>query len=130
MKTLLIALLFELNLSVEYGTLTIYRRRDYFTQSFNVKINNTLITKNLGSNEYLTVEVPTGQATIETSGGYLTEKQTFTITVKKDEIYYLKGVVDYDYFSNALYLRKVLPPEAFADLKKLSLNAQLVKKLE
>ncbi|TAE94850.1 MAG: hypothetical protein EAZ80_09940 [Runella slithyformis] len=130
MKTLLIALLFELNLSVEYGTLTIYRRRDYFTQSFSIKINNTFITKNLGNNEYLTVEVPTGQAIIETSGGYLTEKQTFTITVKKDEIYYLKGVVDYDYFSNALYLRKVLPPEAFADLKKLSLNAQLVKKLE
>lgn len=130
MKTLLIALLLGLDPTTDHGTITIYRRRDYFSQSFSIKINNTLITKNLGNNEYLTVEVPVGLLTIETSGGFITEKQSFSLTVKKDETYFLKGITDYDYFSNTLYLTRVPAMQAQKDIKKLSANAPLVKKLE
>ncbi|MCU0338715.1 MAG: hypothetical protein MUE30_02430 [Spirosomaceae bacterium] len=130
MRTLLFLLFFGLEPPVEYGTLTIYRRRDYFDEGFVVKINKVLVSKSFSNNELIVVEVPVGKAIIETSGGYITDKQTYTITVKANETIYLKGVVDYDYFSNTLYLKRIAPNKALPELTKLSQNAQLVKKVE
>lgn len=114
----------------ETGTLIIYRRRDYFRSAFTLKINNTVITTQFSNNEFVEVSVPTGKTTIETSGSYITEKQNYTITVKTGETYFLKGVIDYDFFQNTLYLALVNPTEAVKELKKLKRNAQAIQKLE
>jgi hypothetical protein len=112
------------------GTVIIYRRRDYFTSAFTIKINQRIVTTSFSNNEYIEVVVPEGKIFIETSGSYITEKQNYTLTVKAGETYFLKGVVDYDFYQNTLYLSLINPTEAIKVLSKLERNVKALRKLE
>jgi hypothetical protein len=110
--------------------LILYRRKDYFGSDFTVKINNQLITEKFSNNEYLRLDVPAGKIKIETEGGFITEKQSMTFLVKANEVVYLKGIVDYDYLSNALYFKRIPADTATQEITKTKLDETALRKIE
>lgn len=110
--------------------LVLYRRKDYFGSDFTVKINNQVVTEKFSNNEYLRLDVPAGKVKIETEGGFITEKQSMLFSVKANEVVYLKGVVDYDYLSNALYFKRTPPDAAAQEITKTKLDETALRRIE
>jgi hypothetical protein len=126
----LIAALGEEFTQTDRTVLILYRRKDYFGSDFTIKINNQVITEKFSNNEYLRLDVPVGKIKIETEGGFITEKQSMLFSVKANEVVYLKGIVDYDYLSNALYFKRTLPDAAAQEITKTKLDETALRKIE
>ena len=120
----------ELNESGERGTLVLYRRKDYFSSDFTLKINNQEVSQKFSNNEYIRVDVPAGRLKIETEGGFITQKQNMAFSVLPNEIVYLKGIVDYDYLSNALYFKRTDAEQATREMSKTKLDETALRRIE
>lgn len=114
----------------ERGIMVLYRRKDYFGSDFTIKINNQLVTQKFSNNEYFQLEVPAGKVKIDTGGGFITDKKSMLFTVKSNETVFLKGIVDYDYLSNALYFKRTDSEQANKEIAKLKLDETALKKIE
>ncbi|MFN8345755.1 MAG: hypothetical protein U0X91_12155 [Spirosomataceae bacterium] len=138
MKTLLIVWMWlypaanaeENTAASERGSLVLYRRKDYFGADFTVKINNQLVTQKFSNNEYLQLEVPAGKVKIDTEGGFITDKKSMLFSVRANETVYLKGIVDYDYLSNALYFKRTDNEQAAQEIRKTKLDETALRKIE
>jgi hypothetical protein len=114
----------------ERGVMVLYRRKDYFGSDFTIKINNQLITQKFSNNEYFRLEVPVGKVKIDTEGGFITDKKSMLFSVKSNETVFLKGIVDYDYLSNALYFKRTDSEQAAKEISKTKLDETAIKKIE
>lgn len=114
----------------ERGSLVLYRRKDYFGADFTIKINNQLVTQKFSNNEYFRLEVPAGKVRVDTEGGFITDKKSMLFTVKSNETVFLKGIVDYDYLSNALYFKRADSDQANKEIVKLKMDETALKKIE
>jgi hypothetical protein len=114
----------------EPSVLILYRRKDYFGSDFTVKINNRLVTEKFSNNEYFRLEVPAGKVKIDTEGGFITDKKSMLFTVKSNETVFLKGIVDYDYLSNALYFKRTDSEQAMKEISKTKPDETALKKIE
>lgn len=114
----------------EPSVLILYRRKDYFGSDFTVRINNQLVTEKFSNNEYFRIEVPAGKVKIDTEGGFITDKKSMLFTVKANETVFLKGIVDYDYLSNALYFKRTDSEQATKEISKTNLDETALKKIE
>lgn len=120
----------ELNESGERGTLVLYRRKDYFSSDFTLKINNQQVSQKFSNNEFIRLDVPAGRLKIETEGGFITEKQSMAFSVAPNETVYLKGIVDYDYLSNALYFKRIDNESATREITKTKLDETALRRIE
>lgn len=120
----------ELNESGERGTLVLYRRKDYFSSDFTLKINNQQVSQKFSNNEFIRLDVPAGRLKIETEGGFITEKQSMAFNVAPSETVYLKGIVDYDYLSNALYFKRIDNESATREITKTKLDETALRRIE
>ncbi len=116
--------------SAERATVVLYRRKDYFGSDFTVKINSQVVTQRFSNNEYFRLEVPAGKIRIETEGDFITEKKSMIFTVNANETLFLKGIVDYDYLSNALYFKRTAGDQAAKEMTKLKPDETALKKVE
>lgn len=114
----------------EPAVLVLYRRKDYFGADFTIKINNQLVTQKFSNNEYFRLEVPAGKVRVDTEGGFITDKKSMLFTVKSNETVFLKGIVDYDYLSNALYFKRADSDQANKEIVKLKMDETALKKIE
>ncbi|WP_147277155.1 hypothetical protein [Runella aurantiaca] len=116
--------------SAERATVVLYRRKDYFGSDFTVKINSQAVTQRFSNNEYFRLEIPAGKIRVETEGDFITEKKSMTFTVNANETLFLKGIVDYDYLSNALYFKRTASDQAAKEMTKLKPDETALKKVE
>lgn len=116
--------------SAERATVVLYRRKDYFGSDFTVKINSQVVTQRFSNNEYSRLEVPAGKIRVETEGNFITEKKSMTFTVNANETLFLKGIVDYDYLSNALYFKRTDAEQAAKEMVKLKPDNSALKQIE
>lgn len=116
--------------SAERATVVLYRRKDYFGSDFTVKINSQVVTQRFSNNEYFRLDIPAGKIRVETEGDFITEKKNMTFTVNANETLFLKGIVDYDYLSNALYFKRTANDQAAKEMVKLKPDETALKKIE
>lgn len=116
--------------SAERATVVLYRRKDYFGSDFTVKINSQVVTQRFSNNEYFRLEVPAGKIRVETEGDFITEKKSMIFTVNANETVFLKGIVDYDYLSNALYFKRTDGDQAAKEMVKLKPDETALKRIE
>ncbi|WP_428653197.1 hypothetical protein [Runella sp.] len=114
----------------ERAVVVVYRRKDYFSADFTIKINNQAITEKFSNNEYFRLEVPAGKVKVDTEGSFITEKKSMSFTINANETLFLKGIVDYDYLSNALYFKRTDSGEAAKEMNKLKLDETALKRIE
>ena len=116
--------------SAERAVVVLYRRKDYFGSDFTVKVNSQVVTQRFSNNEYVRLEVPAGKIRVETEGDFITEKKSMTFTVNANETVFLKGIVDYDYLSNALYFKRTDAEQAAKEMVKLKPDNSATKQIE
>lgn len=116
--------------SAERATVVLYRRKDYFGSDFTLKINSQVVTQRFSNNEYVRLDVPAGKISVETEGDFITEKKKMTFTVNANETLFLKGIVDYDYLSNALYFKRTAGDQAAKEMVKLKPDETALKRIE
>ncbi len=101
------------------ATLTIYRKKEFFGDGAEIRLNGTVVVKNLGSNRSATLDVPAGRLRLESSVGYLGDRQTLGLTVEAGKRYFVKGVYDADFLTRTLYLVPVGEEQARQEMRRV-----------
>lgn len=115
-----------------YATLYIFQKGSFEGSNFDIYINNQLVAKDFRPRSWFSVQMSPGAYELRTAGrpAYAVEEKTARLQLLAGKTYYLEAVLDYDYFSRALYLMERTEADFLKRKKNLQLNERAKKKLE
>ncbi|MEM7367145.1 MAG: hypothetical protein AAF587_01020 [Bacteroidota bacterium] len=116
------------------ATLKIYQRGGYgyLRSGFSLKINGQPITK-LRPRTWFEVQVPEGKLSLETVPEFRYpnfEGQSFILEVEKGKVYYLEGLMDYEFMVSRMFLVQRDSARAVKHMKRFRVDEKAKSKLE
>lgn len=112
--------------------LKIYQRGGYFRSGFSLKINGQTITK-LRARTWFEVQVPEGKLSLETVPEFRYpsfEGKSFTLEVEKGKVYYIEGLMDYEFMISRMFLVQRDSARAVKDMKRFKVDEKAKSKLD
>jgi hypothetical protein len=109
----------DLQIKSNTATLIIYRTKEFWGTSYEVKINENIRIENFKPNNAVEIQIPEGVCVIE-SKKFDSKTSKLKIDAKAGNKYYIKGIEDNDFLLKALHLRLVDENKGITETQKLS----------
>lgn len=101
--------------------LILYREKEFISglgKAFPFKINDKKAGK-LSPNHYIQLSLPPGRVKIEFYTDYFTDSRPLWIQVESAQTYYVKAVVEVDFWSSMMLMAPVSSQQALSELRRM-----------
>ena len=115
-----------------YATIYFYRKAEFYNGRFECWVDKTRLLSNFRAASYFWLNLPAGNYEIRTNGRptWLIYEKKYQLKVEAGQVYYIEGVIEYDFLGTALFLQE-REQEDFDRLKsKLKFDVRAIRLLE
>lgn len=115
-----------------YATIYFYRKAEFYNGRFECWVDETRLLSNFRAASYFWLNLPAGNYEIRTNGRptWLIYEKKYQLKVEAGQVYYIEGVIEYDFLGTALFLQERKQAN-FDELKsKLKFDTRAIRLLE
>ena len=115
-----------------YATIYFYRKAEFYNGRFECWVDETRLVSNFKAASYFWLNLPAGNYEIRTNGRptWLIYEKKYQLKVEAGQVYYVEGVIEYDFLGTALFLQERNKQDFIANKSKLNFDARAIRLLE
>lgn len=116
----------------EEATIYFYRKPEFYNGRFACWLDDTRLINNFQASSYFWLNIPAGTYKMRTNGrpSWIIYEKEYQLEVEAGKVYYIEGVIDYDFLGTALFLQ-VRSQEDFDELRgKIKFDERAIRSLD
>ncbi len=114
------------------ATIYFYRKAEFYNGRFECWVDETRLLSNFRAASYFWLNLPAGNYEIRTTGrpSWLIYEKRYQLKVEAGQVYYIEGVIEYDFLGTALFLQERKQVDFDALKSKLKFDVQAIRLLD
>lgn len=115
-----------------YATIYFYRKAEFYNGRFECWVDETRLLSNFRAASYFWLNLPAGNYEIRTNGRptWLIYEKKYQLKVEAGQVYYIEGVIEYDFLGTALFLQERNKTDFAALKSKLNFDVRAIRLLD
>ncbi|MBX2870742.1 MAG: DUF2846 domain-containing protein [Saprospiraceae bacterium] len=116
----------------EQATIYFYRKAEFYNGRFECWVDDVRLVSNYKAASYFWLNLPAGTYEIRTNGrpSWLIYEKKYQLKVEAGQVYYIEGVIEYDFLGTALFLQERNQADFDELQSKLKFDASAIRLLD